>query len=69
MATLTFNLPTESGAALRRMALALEQLAQQLPDKQATGATTVLTVDNAPSSGWSTVQLTAGPITTAAVFV
>jgi hypothetical protein len=69
MATLTFNLPTESGAALRRMSLALEQLAQSLPDKQVTGATTVLTVDNAPSSGWATVQLTAGPITTAAVFV
>jgi hypothetical protein len=66
MATLpiTFTAGSETGATIRRIAYALEQIAQDLPDRMPTGASTVLTIDNAPSSGTASVQITAGPITT-----
>ena len=67
MATLaiTFAAGTESGAAIRRLGFQLQQIASLLPDRQATGATTVLTFDNAPAGGDVSAQVTAGPITTA----
>jgi hypothetical protein len=32
-----------------------------VPDKVGSGASTVLTIDNAPATGVASVQLTAGP--------
>lgn len=66
MATLavTFAAGTEPGAALRRVASQLEQLAAQMPDRVSTGASTVLTIDNAPTNGTIGVQITAGPYQT-----
>ena len=67
MATLalTFAAGSETGAALRKLAKEIEGIAALLPDRMPTGASTVLTVDNAPGSASNAVgvQLTAGPVT------
>ena len=62
---LTFAAGSETGAALRKLAKEIEVIAALLPDRMPTGASTVLTVDNAPGSASNAVgvQLTAGPVT------
>lgn len=59
----------EAGASFRKLAKAIESAAAVLPDKNATGASTVLTIDNAPSTGVASAQITAGPITNASAFI
>lgn len=63
MATLaiTYTAGSETGALLRRLAKQIEKAAAGVPDSVPTGASTVLTIDNAPSNGKASVQLTAGP--------
>lgn len=63
MATLTITIAagSETGSLLRRAAKALEQAASVVPDKCGTGASTVLTIDNAPTNGTIGFQITAGP--------
>lgn len=63
MATLTITLAAGSntGATLRKLAARIEQAANGIPDIVSSGASTVLTIDNAPSVGVATVQITAGP--------
>lgn len=65
MATLTITLTagSEAGATLRRCAKQLEKAAAILPDRNSTGASTVLTIDNAPSTGTASFQVTGGPVT------
>ena len=65
MATLTITLAagSETGALLRRLARQIEKAAIDVPDRVSTGASTVLTIDNAPSTGVASVQITAGPYT------
>lgn len=53
---------------LRRLAFQIQQAASQLGDATATGASVVLTVDNAPANGVASVAITAGPITTGTFF-
>jgi hypothetical protein len=68
--TVTFTAGSNAGAQLRRLAKAIELQAAACPDQGGSGASTVLTVDNAPSSGTVSVQITAGPYaTTAATLV
>lgn len=64
MATLTINLPTEAGACLRHLGKQLEALSLDIPDRCPTGGTLVLTIDNAPSSGSISAQITSGPYQT-----
>jgi hypothetical protein len=66
MATLalTFAAGSETGALIRRLAMQLEMVANALPDRIPTGASTVLTIDNSPAAGTASVQVTAGPYTT-----
>lgn len=66
MATLTFSFAagSETGALLRRMANQLEMIAQAVPDRTPTGAATTLVIDNAPSAGTATFQITGGPYQT-----
>ena len=63
MATLaiTFTAGSNTGALLRRLAKQIEKAAIDVPDHVSTGASSVLTIDNAPSTGVASVQLTAGP--------
>lgn len=63
MATLTITMAagSETGATIRRLAYAIEQLAINVPDRVPTGASTTLVIDNAPSTGTVSVQLTGGP--------
>jgi hypothetical protein len=70
MATLaiTFPINTEAGAKLRRLANQLEKTAQLIGDNPG-GASTVLTIDNGPTGGVVSVQLTAGPVTQASALV
>lgn len=65
MATLTITLAagSETGALLRRLAKQIEKAAIDVPDKCATGASTTLVIDNAPSTGVASVQITGGPYT------
>jgi hypothetical protein len=58
--TITLAVSTEAGAQLRGMAAALNKVASALPDKSATGASTVLTIDNGVGSTCG-LQITAGP--------
>lgn len=71
MATLavTFTANSQAGAQLRRLAKAIELAAAPLPDNVSTGASTVLTIDNGPSTGTVSVQITAGPYAGSAVIV
>lgn len=50
----------EAGAFVRRFALALQQAALLLPDKNSSGASVVITVDNAPSTGTASVAIAGG---------
>jgi hypothetical protein len=70
MATLaiTFPINTEAGAKLRRLANQIEKTAQIIGENPS-GASTVLTFDNAPSNGVVSVQLTAGPVTQASALI
>lgn len=71
MATLdiTLAINKEAGATIRQYAKALEKLAMSLPDANPTGASYVLRIDNAPSTGTASFQIQAGPITTSALLV
>lgn len=66
MATLTFTFTagSEAGASMRALAHAIEKACAHMPDKNATGASTVITFDNAPSTGFASVRVTAGPYAT-----
>lgn len=66
MATLTITLAkgSEAGATLRKLAQRINECASNIPDANPTGASYVLTIDNGPSTGTASVQITAGPITT-----
>lgn len=57
--TLTTTVPGEAGAQARRLAMVLMQVAATMPDRNATGASTVITLDN--TVGYCGVQVTAGP--------
>lgn len=60
--TITFTTSQQAGERLRKMAAQLNKAASVVPDSQSTGASTVLTIDNADPS----VQITAGPYTNSA---
>lgn len=67
MATLavTYTAGSETGAQIRELARQLVIIATSMPDRVPTGASTVLTFDNAPSTGNVSAQVTAGPYQTA----
>lgn len=67
--TVTFAINTHAGAQLRALAKAIEKVAAPVPDNVSSGASTVLTIDNAPSSGTVSVQISAGPYAGSAVIV
>lgn len=66
MATLavTFTAGSETGALIRKLADTLERMSGDIPDRVSSGASTVLTIDNAPATGTVSVQITAGPYQT-----
>jgi hypothetical protein len=63
MATLPITIAANAnaGSTLRKLGQRLQELSMTVPDNATTGASTVLTVDNAPATGVVAVQLTAGP--------
>lgn len=63
MATLAVTIAANAnaGSVLRRMAQQILVCAAGMPDNASTGASTVLTIDNASGGGIGTVQVTAGP--------
>lgn len=65
MATLAITVAAgaNAGSILRRLAAQIENMSIAVPDQVSTGASTVITVDNAPGTGTCTVQITAGPYT------
>lgn len=65
MATLTITIAagSETGAVLRRLAKQIEKAAAGVPDKVSSGASTTLVLDNNPSGGTVSVQITGGPYT------
>lgn len=71
MATLTLTITAGSnpGEVLRRLGKQIENAASVIPDNVSTGASTVLTISNAPATGVASVQITAGPYQNAAAFV
>lgn len=71
MATLAITIPVtngDAGALLRRLAHQIEAAAASVPDRVTTGASTVLTFDNAPSAGLVSLQIT-GPYAGAVFYV
>lgn len=60
--TITFTTAQQAGERLRKMAKQIEKAASVIPDAHSTGASVVLTIDNADPS----VQITAGAYTNAA---
>ena len=67
--TVTFAAGSFAGAQLRQLSKAIQKLATNVPDQVGSGASTVLTVDNAPATGTVSVQITAGPYAGNAVIV
>lgn len=65
MATLNITIPVGgyAGSTIRALARSLEQIASNMPDQNSSGASVVLTVDNAPATGVASVALSAGPYT------
>lgn len=64
MATLAVTITAANGDAgyiLRRLGKQIELAAASMPDRVTTGASTVLTIDNSPSAGTVSVQITGGP--------
>ena len=64
MSTVTISLAqgTEAGAALRQIANVFTALAENLPDRTATGGGTSVVIDNAPADGAAVgIQVTASP--------
>jgi hypothetical protein len=59
VATLVVSFPagSDTGALLRRLATVLQMASGNVNDKCATGATTTLTIDNAPTGGIVSIQL------------
>lgn len=71
MATVTITIAqnANAGALYRRLAHQIEQAVRDMPDNPAGGASSVLTIDNAPSAGSASVQITAGPYQSSLLFV
>jgi hypothetical protein len=67
--TVTYAAGANAGAQLRQLSKAIQKLAGNIPDQVGSGASTVLTVDNGPSSGTVSVQITAGPYAGSAILV
>lgn len=68
--TVTWTAGKTAGTGLRGLASAINKLAADVPDCNATGASTVLTIDNATTSGeLCSVQITAGPYTGSKILV
>jgi hypothetical protein len=65
---ITIAAGSDAGQILRRLAFQLQQAASGVPDKVPTGASTVLTIDNAPANGIASVQITGGPYQSALFF-
>lgn len=59
--TVTFAANSNAGAQIRRLSSRLAAIAAAVPDNPHTGASTVLTFDNAPATGTVSAQITAGP--------
>jgi len=57
--TITGTAGGNFGAQCRKMAKALELLASDIPDNNATGASSVLTIDN--GTGFCKLTISAGP--------
>lgn len=57
--TLTTTAGGNFGSNIRALAAALNKLAQDIPDVNSTGASSVLTIDN--GSGFAKVTISAGP--------
>jgi hypothetical protein len=51
----------DAGALLRKLANQIEAAAAVVPDRVTTGASTVLTISDAPATGVASVQITGGP--------
>lgn len=71
MATLAITVPAggNAGAVLRRLAKCIELQVAAMPDQVGSGASVVLTVDNAPATGVASVQVTAGPYQNASALI
>jgi hypothetical protein len=59
--TCTSTVGTNFGSNISALARALEELAASVPDNNATGASSVLTIDN--GTGFAKVTISSGPYT------
>lgn len=50
----------EAGAFVRRFGEAIQQAAGDLPDRNPTGASVTITIDNAPATGTASVAIAGG---------
>jgi hypothetical protein len=67
--TITLAAGSETGAILRRLAKQIDKMAATVPDKCHSGASSTIVVDNAPSTGVVSVQITGGPYAGSAFLV
>ena len=69
MATVTITIAAgaNAGEKFRRLAKQIEKAAAVVPDNLSSGASTVLTIDNAV--GTASVQITAGPYQNTSAFL
>ena len=70
MATLTITIPAgnEAGAFCRSFGKAFQDMGGDTPDRVSSGASTVITIDNAPATGTASCQITGGPYTSTNVY-
>jgi hypothetical protein len=65
----TFAAGSEAGASIRAIAAAIEKAATSVSDRNSSGASVTLTLDNAPSSGVCSVLIAGGGLPTQTTFL
>jgi hypothetical protein len=71
MATLafTFTAGNEAGASIRAIAATIEKAATSVADRNSSGASVTLTLDNAPSTGVVSVLIAGGGLPTQTTYI
>jgi hypothetical protein len=67
--TLTFTAGSEAGASIRSIASTLEKAATSIPDRNSTGASVTLVIDNAPATGVASVLIAGGGLPTQTTYI
>jgi hypothetical protein len=64
----TFTAGSEGGAQIRQLAKLIEKAAASVPDRNSSGSSLTLTLDNAPSTGFASVLIAGAGLPTQSTY-